>query len=256
VIVYTCQQRTAEWWEKRNGIPTASEFSRILNPTACDPAWTCIGDNGQTCGVRHKSERAAKDCGRKNGLVPMPAPLEMADAALNYACELVADRIRGGPEDAAGYTSKDMDRGNFLEAEARNYFAMRTEREVQQVGFIKTDDGKFGLSPDGILGELKGKSNGGFHCDQVEEGLELKCPSGKVHNRYLIDGILPAEYAAQVHGALAVTGARCWWFVSYCDGIRPLILKVEPNDYTQALREILPKFDTMLTEVEAKIKGS
>jgi hypothetical protein len=52
-----------------------------------------------------------------------------------------------------------MEYGSGTEEEARNWYAFQHDVEVQQVGFITTDDGRLGCSPDGLIlkaGEIVG----------------------------------------------------------------------------------------------------
>ena len=79
----------------------------------------------------------------------------------------------------------------------------------------------------------------------------------ETHAGYLLDGdILPQDYKYQVHGHLLVTGAPCCWFMSYCPGMRPLLLKIEPDETTEKLRAALEEFHGRLIAALAKVKGA
>ena len=41
---------------------------------------------------------------------------------------------------------------------------------------------------------------------------------------------------------MAVTGLRTWYFFSYCRGLRPFLLKVDWNEYTERINETLNEF--------------
>jgi hypothetical protein len=232
--VIMCEQGTVDWWEAKRGIPSASNFDRILTMAAAAPGWICVGPIGETCGTRHKKEEAAIECCRKANkkganLSPVPSKPELCGAHLDYICELIADVCRlTPPTDLGAYTSRAMQNGIDTEPEARNWYSLESNQDVQQVGVCITDDGRFAASPDGLVGE--------------DGGLELKCPDLKTQVRYLIDGGLPAEYVPQVHGNLIVSG-RAWWdFLSYAPGLPPLRVRVTPNEYTEALRTALDEF--------------
>ena len=112
---------------------------------------------------------------------------------------------------------------------------------MQRVGFILTDDGRVGCSPDGLVGE--------------DGGLELKCPSPAKHVSYLLDEQeLVDEYTHQVQGCLYVTG-RAWWdLMSYYPGMEPVIVRVEPNaEYQKALGNALATFLADLDAAKAKL---
>jgi hypothetical protein len=198
-----CQQGSIEWWAARRGVPTASGFDRIITPKT----------------------------------------MKLAAAHVEYACELIGDMHRLDDADARdGYTSPAMQNGIDTEPEARAWYEMENSVTVERVGFITTDDGRFGCSPDALVGDMG--------------GLELKCPRQKAQVRYLLGGrVVPDEYKAQVHGNLIVTG-RAWWdFLSYCPGLPTLIVRVEPDKFTAALKSVLEEFWGSYTEMLAKVKA-
>ena len=199
--IIECEQGSVDWWLARKGIPTASQFDRILTP--------------------------------KTG--------KYSASAEEYICELIADGMMGGPpQGIEGYTSKAMQDGIDTEPEARRWYAFERDAHVQQVGFCLTDDGRFGCSPDGLVGD--------------DGGLELKCPMLKTHIKYLSAGTLPAEYKCQVHGSLIVT-ERAWWdFVSYAPNLPPLLVRVEPDTFTEQLRAAMETFWTQLEHAKALIE--
>lgn len=187
--VIQCVQGSDQWWEAKRGIPSASNFDRIITAVTGKPS-----------------------AGMKG-----------------YIAELIADTASMTPSYFTNRgVSRPMQNGHDMEPEARRYYALERNVDVQQVGFCISDCGRFGCSPDGLVGE--------------DGGLELKCPSLHIHAGYLIDGTLPNEYKAQVHGALVVTG-RAWWdFLSYGPGLDPLLIRVKPNEFTDKLRAALEVF--------------
>ena len=134
----------------------------------------------------------------------------------SYIARKLAEAWLGGP--LPGHMTIDMDIGRILESEAIPYYELTTNQQVQRVGFITTDDGKVGCSPDGMLDGC---------------GLEIKCPAAHTHVGYLLNGTLPKEYAAQVHGGMFVTGFDRWVFMSYCRRFPPLILTVKRDEGIQ-----------------------
>lgn len=121
-----------------------------------------------------------------------------------------------------------MQAGRDAEPEARKFYTLHTGNRVQQVGFVESSCKRYGCSPDGVIG--------------TEGGLELKCPMGKTHAAYVIKGGLPNEYRPQVHAQLVVTGWKWVDFMSYCPGQPPVLVRVEPDDYTKLMAEALDEF--------------
>ena len=148
-----------------------------------------------------------------------------------YAIELMAQCIR--PDEIGFEGNFHTDRGNDLEPEAREEFARIMGMSVTEVGFITRDDEVIGCSPDGLIRGPNGA---------ILAGLELKCPLAKNHAGYLIEGKLPDSYRPQVHGSMAVTGLDFWYFMSYCPGLAPFIIRVERDDYTAKLSDALDRF--------------
>jgi len=48
-----------------------------------------------------------------------------------------------------------------------------------------------------------------------------------------MEGKLPKDYAAQVHGSLYVTGRKWWWFLSYSRQFTPFLIRVERDEEIQ-----------------------
>ena len=103
-------------------------------------------------------------------------------------------------EPRKSYVSEYMEHGTKWEPIARLVYEAVTERTVQQVGFIIKDD-FVGVSPDGLVGD-----------DGI---IEIKCPKGTTHEKYVDKDRLPPTYRAQVQGLLWVTGRKWVDFMSY-----------------------------------------
>lgn len=197
-------QYSPEWWEARAGIPTASNFGRILTASG-----------------------------------------KLSAQADDYACELIGEAMNPSAPfftERGGHTAA-MRNGQNTEPEARKYYTLETGNAVQQVGFCLTDDGRFGCSPDGLVGD--------------DGCLELKCPLAKTQIGYLLEGKLPTEYRPQVHGQLIVTGRAYVDFLSYVPLLNPLLIRVTADEYTDRLRVALDSFWERLQTIKdsALIRG-
>jgi len=201
--IVECEQGSVEWFEARRGIPTASGFSNLITPSRGEPS---------------------------KSMVP-------------YIYQLLAEKYTGGcPVDIESYTSRAMQDGIDMEPEARRCYAfLAGGEEVREVGFCLSDDGRFGCSPDGLVGD--------------DGGLELKCPLPKTHIKYLVENQLPDEYKAQVHGSLIVTGRKWWDFMSYAHGLPEFRIRVEPDEFTDKLRECMAAFVAKFDATERQIQG-
>ena len=135
----------------------------------------------------------------------------------SYLYRKLAEKVMGVP--LHDMSSWAQGQGSLLENEALPWFIFDRGVDVQRVGFCTTDDGLAGCSPDGLIGE--------------EGGIEIKCPQPEAHLRYLMDGKLPKDYAAQVHGSLYVTGRKWWWFLSYSRQFAPFLIRVERDEEIQ-----------------------
>lgn len=197
--VIECDQYSPEWWEVRCGIPTASRASNIITPAK--------GDLSKSAGA--------------------------------YADELIGDRYDSAYGQCDDYQSAAMRNGSMMEPEARRIYEFEMDLDVREVGFVTTDDGRAGCSPDGLVGD--------------DGGCEIKSPTHKVHVGYLLDGGLPLAYKPQVHWSLVVTGRKWWEFWSYARGMPSLRVRVEPDDYTNRVREAMTAFCDMLDERAAKV---
>lgn len=205
MIEYNVEQGSDAWFELRLGRPTASEFSRIITAA--------------------KAQYSAQ--------------------AADYIDEIIGTRMNAQdgrfPPWVEKYTSKAVMNGQQMEAEARYWYAMETGNKVRQIGFVTTDDGRFGCSPDGLI--------------DPDGGLELKCPIPSTQLGYVRKGVLPIEHKAQVHGCLVITG-RAWWdFVSYCHGCPKFLVRVVPDEFTERLREYLERFWVDYQSVLATLEG-
>lgn len=172
---------------------------------------------------------------------------DLSKSRVEYMRELIAECFAPEWEEFTG--NRFTDRGVEMEPEARAAFIAETQLDVIEVGGVLADDGVTWCSPDGLV----------FGGDQKEirSGLEIKCPSPRVHIGYIIDGVLPAAYKQQVHGAMAITGAGHWHFWSYFPNLRPFHLVVHRDEYTEkvsaALATFVEEYKTQHAEILEKV---
>lgn len=198
MIVVQCEQRSEEWLSARLGIPTASEFDKII----------------------------------------MPATGKASTSADAYMFRLLGEWMTGKQQES--FQSGWMERGSELEPEARAYYELQTDGAIQQVGFVYRDESRMvGCSPDGLL-------PGG--------GVEFKCPSAGMHVRYLLSGNLANEYIPQVQGAMWITGAEWWDWMSYHPDMEPSIVRVlRDPPYIAKLETLMSAFIEKMVKHRAEL---
>lgn len=166
---------------------------------------------------------------------------KVADSARLTAASKVMAEATGNP-DPSPFVTDDMRRGIELEPDARDLFQIVTKLEVDQIGFAKSKHGHFGCSPDGLI-----LSTG--------EGLEIKIPRVSKLIQYIEADELPSEYKPQVHGSMAVTGAKRWHFFAWFPGYPFLHKIVEWDSYTTELLEGLKSYSHYYERLGAKMKA-
>jgi len=145
-----------------------------------------------------------------------------ASGADNYMYSLLAESVANKPLES--YESDWMRRGTELEPEARDYYELTQDVEVQRIGFVTDDDNRVGCSPDGL-------------------GLEIKCPAPHTHMKYLLGGKCPAEYVPQVQGSMWICEEDTWDFMSYHPDLPPFIITVERDEkYIDGLAAEIEQF--------------
>lgn len=111
------EQRSAEWYAARRGMPTASRFDMILTAIRGEPA-------------------------------------KAQDTLINL---LISESILPPEQGEIKHTSEEMFEGMRLEGEARcKYMLEYAKGEVKEVGFVIHKSGMFGCSPDGLTGDDRG----------------------------------------------------------------------------------------------------
>lgn len=202
MTVIDAPQRTDAWFAARRGLPTCSRFDKILT--------------------------AVKG-----------APSAAQDALID---ELLAEALCP-PEEGLlrGHMTPEMEHGMKLEAEARCCYELEyATGPVVEVGFVLSACGRFGGSPDALVGE--------------DGGAEIKCPNASTHIGYLRAGVLPNDYRCQVHGYMVVTG-RAWWdFFSYHRGLPRFHLRVQRDEFTVKLTAGVSAFCDRYAEARAKFE--
>lgn len=205
--IHQCIQGEAEWMQVRLGKVTASELDNLVTPQFA---------------------------------------IRKGETPHTYLCRKLAEGIKNRPLEDEMFATFDTEQGQILEDEARKLYCFSYKPKGERLidaGFVEHDDGRFGCSPDALIGEAS--------------GLEIKCPKFKTHVKYLLAGELPDEYAAQVHGSIYATGRSSWVFMSYARGFAPLVVTVQRDEAICAkIADALAQFYARYDEAMQKLKNA
>lgn len=197
--IHTVEQGTVEWLALRLGIPTSSEFHRILTPTG-----------------------------------------KLSAQSRRYAFYLVTERLLNRSLDSL-QNLEWVERGKELEPEAARMYEFQNEVQTTPVGFITTDDGRIGCSPDRLI-------NG------QNAGLEIKCPAPHTHVEYMIDGF-GNDYRVQVQGQMLVAEFEWVDRWSFHPEMPPVLVRTHRDEaFIGLLRSSLEAFNDMKDEMLEDVK--
>ena len=197
-IIERFPQNSDDWKRAHIGRPTAGNFHKILSP------------------VRMK----------------------LSSQRRRYMWRLVAETVMNEylPErEITGEAGYWLDRGINMEGIARQQFERDTQMLVEPIGFIRSDDGKLGCSPDGLIVGSNDK-----------EVIELKAPAPWTHVEYMLakeDEETWQRYRCQVQGQILIGGFDAVHFYSYHPDWPPKYVQTLPNVmFIKTLKQALADF--------------
>jgi hypothetical protein len=251
MILIPCDQGSPTWHSARAGVITASMFEVARSKVGClsDQQKKYVDallagrsefDARELAGYKHAPKAEAITKAMAGEVVGQPS-----EAAMNYAFSLAVERIAGEPLDG-GFETWQMKRGHELEPMARMEHEIQTGLMVQRAGFVTTDDGCFGASADGLIGEDGGSE---YKCFLAPEKLRS----------FHIDNDA-SEIMDQVQGCMWITGRKFWHVGMYCPALesvgRQLWWKEFQRDdnYIEALEDDLWQFKLLVDQYEAKLR--
>ena len=229
------EQRSPEWFAARKGLFTASKVGPFCaEPFAISLTVAEIKALLDTAGAAYKSTMKRDELlailpNAEDYMALVPAAQTLIDATLGEAAD--------GEDRPPDYGTFWTRRGTEMEPEAVAAYESKTGHAVTGVGLCIHDSGHFGASPDGLVYQDFTRLCGNVLVTDttLSHGLEIKCPEGKTHLRYLRAGTIPDEYLCQVHCQLAVTGCAFWDFFSYHPNLPPLLVRIERDEFTERL---------------------
>lgn len=159
-----------------------------------------------------------------------------------YAAELICERLTGKTADS--YKSASMIRGSETEPEARNLYALLSDVDVRQVGFVLHPHIPMaGASPDGWCAE-----NG---------EVQFKAPDTATHIATLLGAPVPSNYQTQMQWGLACSGRDWCDWVSYDNRVPPEMQIFIQRFHRDPRRivELEAEVRDFLAEVDRKIEA-
>lgn len=252
MIIVECAQGSPDWHRARAGAITASLFSEVRKRVN--------GLNDQQAAYVEAIKGGADPAeAQKVAGYKMPPRAEVvkralagekvgefSDAAKDYAFRLAVERISGEPLDEGGFSTFAMRRGQELEPEARDAHSFERGIAVMPAGFVMTEDGHFGASADGLIGE--------------DGGAEYKCLIDPSRIRDIILAGDISEFLDQVQGGMWITGRQWWHFCLYCPALATVgkaltVFEVtRDDDYIEAMEADLVDFDRLVGEYEVMLR--
>jgi YqaJ-like viral recombinase domain len=182
--------------------------------------------------------------------------LKVSESSEKYIDELIGFAMGLlTPEGVEHYISRPVRHGQETEYKARRAYVLDQAQKgkkvnVVQVGFCKTDDERWGCSPDALVNPFYNASGEIIGC---EGGIEIICPQPPNHAKFLRH--LPAppapEKFLQVQMTLIVTGAIYWDRISFCEGTQQAVesgwqeficVREYPTETTAIVRAALEEF--------------
>lgn len=254
VEVLTNEQGSHEWHQDRAGAITASMFSEVRRTVGG------LDDRQQSYvnWIRGGMDKAnaAKNAGYKNPpksdkvdrAIDGESVGDWSETAHNYAFRLAIERISGEPLQDEKYQGYAAQRGHQLEPEARELHAFTTDQLIERAGVIRSLDGKFGCSADGLIGDTI--------------GVEYKCFTSVEKIRPILFDFDVQDVRDQMQGGMWLSGRQEWQFGLYCPFLdtcnRALTLITEKRDdeYIAHLERDLLNFDELVESYKSKLENS
>ncbi len=180
-----------------------------------------------------------------------PVIRKFSDSHRDWAMELALEQITGGFEDVKPVWTRDIERGLAHEPRMLAAYKLHTGMDVRPVGFVESDCGRTGCSPDSLV---YASTEDPF--ENPVGGVEGKCPKLSKLLDWIKAGKLPDEHKVQVHGCLVETGLPWWDFVgfnAFCPD-QVFIHRVYPDDFTKLLADYRLRFLLVLADTVAAVR--
>lgn len=159
-----------------------------------------------------------------------------------YALDIARERCGG--QAPSKFQNSAMRTGTEQEAFARSAYEARTGNLVEEVGFFTTDDGLFGLSPDGLVDD-----------DGVLE-IKTMVSSDTLYTAVACKDV--SEYLDQCNGYLWLLGRKWVDLVLWAPDLNYMVIRriERDDDAIEALETDLMAFKKLADSYEQKLRES
>lgn len=251
IRVIECDQGGQKWHAERAGAVTASMFHEVrkvqggLTEQQAKYVDAIKAGNAPAEAMKIAGYKSAPRSGLIEKALNGERVGDYTSAAHDYAMRLACERISGKPLDEGAFTTYAMRRGNELEPEARLKHEQVIGTMIVHAGMVKTKDGRFGASADGLIGD--------------NAGSEYKCLIDPARMRSIMFDNDLSDFMDQIQGCMWLTGRQWWHFVLYCPALEPagkhlLVRHVERDDaYIEAMARDLEAFDQLVEQYRTQI---
>lgn len=170
-------------------------------------------------------------------------PISNQGAGLETVCKEIVREFYSEKKEER-YTNEHMERGNELEALAREVYQLETGNTVTEIGLVEYSE-TIAVSPDGLVND-----NG---------LIEIKCHDDKLHFDLIMNfEDIPKPYYMQMQMQMLVTGRKWCDYVSYNPNFKKniFIKRVEPDlQAFEKIKQGLEKGKTRITELKKQYEN-
>ena len=171
-----------------------------------------------------------------------PKKCELSKSSVSYALKLVAEKLLNCPSESIDGVMY-MERGQELEPQAVRQYEFTNDVQTVKVGFITTDDGSMGCSPDRLV------------VAEQRIALEVKCPAPHVHLGYLVNGSAD-EYTPQVQGQILIAELDRADLYAFHPRMPPALIRTYRDmEYIRKLEAALVAFRDLLGDLTERAKA-
>ena len=246
IIFNTAPQGSDEWLAIRRGAITGSRFkdARDRSDGLTEQQRVYVravregADESTAAATAGYKKTPSAECIAK-AIAGTLEPIWSA-AAMGYAYDLAREREGGTAPET--YVNAAMRLGTQEEPIARLTYEAETGQFVEEVGFAHTDDGKFGCSVDGLIG-----NDGVWECKTMVSSATLF--------KAMVDEDI-SEYRDQCIGEMWLLRRQWVDLTLWCPDLKVLhVIRIERDDNEiDALERDLLAFDRLVEQLRAKLR--